>query len=1175
MAKFTNEEIKTLIQGKLEQLETKKTAWLKYFNIYEGKSWWSQSLPTYRATEVDNQVFPLVQSLTGYLQRVTVIDRVMPPSQSEQDRKVASLYEGFLEDAWWYNRRRSRLQTWFRDSLIKGSIYGFIRVDYKADFPFIIDAFGPESLVKSSDKIENLQDQPWIARILTAKKWYLLEQKKDDKEFLEKLNIKFLNNNDDINIWDFWSKDNRQNVLMTSDGWTINKKQDWPYRRLNKYPFFHLADISVLGSSEPISTVQMLYALQKLYDQQRGQIKENAEFMGNPPIVVDVESGINTKKLEGKPRLIIRKYRDGEFRIVPVPPLPGYVERQPEITRQSMERNAAWSDMMQMGVAKGQREKGALALLMSSAFTALDPKQKNLEQALNDINQILIGFIQEFSFAAKKALKFRSAKAYESYSPSDLKGKFLSNVEIKGLEPERDRLRTQDVALFFKLGIFGRRKALVELGEKNPDMIMSEQEAEQKKALEFEKEKAEYMERQAAVKAPVAPGEPPTGKAPMAPEKKSELPEGVEAAGKPETSPEASPETKEEPEEERRYPKYIDFLGNLLMPGLRARLNKLKFKGEVRLLKPDEDTIVAKTVTILAIEAEDRANIVSAVPEAAGKIIFTDQNNKSKTPVKEKSNQEPKEEIKEAVKPKEKLTFISPKVLLAQIKKGILKSSLIKEKNLERFQGMPGMYLVEPHAEMIWTRQKKLILKGRAYPNFIDRDVLLLGDKAYGIIRLIYGGRLSEKDIDRFEKLHRVTNKERRKWWGRRPLFVYAFTMRRFEKPIAYKRPRGLQTYLKKVQLILEKGEVEEVTKKKQAVPVTGGLKVSKVSPLKPYPVAKPEKKAFTTAEVYSVSRLKELLPSGHRWDVSEKLDGIRCQASKKDTKVRFLSDEARDIKLDRIQPLVDEIKKIFPYDVVLDGELMLFENGRNLKHQGIAGYIHGHWKPKPEELAGLKYKVFDILYVKNQDISKKPYEARSKALDLFIKKGKQVVRTKHATASTEQLPSIAKQVMSDEGVIVRALDASYFHTALMYKVKKFYDIDVKVIGVEKTKIGAWVYHCALRDGTYMGQSYAQKAVKAKIGDIIRMSVEHVTLRPSGRLSWFAPKPINLKAKYKKAPAGKAPASPKIGQPDTLAQIKEIFLAQSGKAERWEKWLPLFEKWKKEQMPKLIAKIKK
>ena len=131
------------------------------------------------------------------------------------------------------------------------------------------------------------------------------------------------------------------------------------------------------------------------------------------------------------------------------------------------------------------------------------------------------------------------------------------------------------------------------------------------------------------------------------------------------------------------------------------------------------------------------------------------------------------------------------------------------------------------------------------------------------------------------------------------------------------------------------------------------------------------------------------------------------------------------------------------------------------------------------------------------------------------------------------------------------------------------------MIKKETTANGGFVYHTALRDGTYMGQTYAQKYVQTKPGDVIRVSVEHVTLRPSGQLSWFSPKPINLKASFAKAPAGKSLTQPDIGRADTLAQVKEVYLAGGGDLKRWGIWLPKFVAWRKTQMPKLLAKIKK
>lgn len=1159
MNKITTSDAQSLIENKVNSLSERKDIWLKYYNLYKGQAWWSNkvSYEGSKASDIDNQIFPLVQSLTGYLQRISIVDRVLPPSTDDEiERNIATNFEHALDDFWWYNQRRARLQSWFRNTLIKGVTYGFIRIDPNANYPFILDTFGPENFVYGSDIIDNIQSQPWIARIASSTRNQIVNMLSSDKEkaaenkdLITKLTLKYSDPKAVVGIWDFWAKETRQNILMTDSGITI-KKRDWPYKNLELYPFFELQDITVLGSAQPISTVQMLYTLQQAYDKQKIQIKENAEFMGNPPIVVDVESGIDTKKIEGKPRLIIRKYKDGEFRIVPVPPLPGYVERQPEKTRQSMERVAAWNDMMSSGQSSGQREKGAISLLMNSSYTSLDPKLKNLEKALNDANQIVIGFLREFSFSTKKAFEYRKASSYEGFSPSDIKGAYLSDVDIKGLEPEREKLRAQEVAMFYKLGIIGRRKALVELGDKDPDATIKEQDEEQKEALLKEKEKAEYIERQRAAEAPPVEEAPIDG----TPDPEGGKPTPIEGSESPQEEPvqaEVPVESVNKNQEERTYPKFIDYMGNILMPGLRLRLKNLKFKDEVRIVKPGPDTVVAKNVTILAPNQEDRIEIVTAIPEAAGKIIF----------IKGTSSNLKKKESVEDSKPNENL--VSANILLGQIKKGIIKSSTIKPKNLNQFKDMPGMYIVEPHAEMIWTRQKKLILKGRAYPNFIDKDVLLIGDKVYGVIRLTYGGKISEKDIARLEKLHRVTDKERRKWWGKKPLYAYTFQMKRFDEPIAYEKPKGLQTYLKNVKLINPEDDVKEV---KQAVPATGGLKIKPIIPGRSFPVAKPEKKALKTSEVYSVARLKALMPEGKKWDVSEKLDGLRCQISKKGDNVLLFTAEANKIPSNRVTPIINEIKKKFPYDVSLDGELMLFQKGHSLKHQGITGYIHSKKEPLPLELAGLRYKVFDILYIKDADISKKPYEARSKALDLFLKTGGQVLRAKHEVGTMEQLPSLIKKITSDEGVVVRAMDASYFHNALMYKVKKNFDLDVKVLKKETTANGGFVYHTALRDGTYMGQTYAQKFVQAKPGDVIRVSVEHVTLRPSGQLSWFSPKPINLKS---------GPTKDKIGRADTLAQVKEVYLGGGGDLKRWGIWLPKFVAWRKTQMPKLLIKIKK
>ena len=131
-------------------------------------------------------------------------------------------------------------------------------------------------------------------------------------------------------------------------------------------------------------------------------------------------------------------------------------------------------------------------------------------------------------------------------------------------------------------------------------------------------------------------------------------------------------------------------------------------------------------------------------------------------------------------------------------------------------------------------------------------------------------------------------------------------------------------------------------------------------------------------------------------------------------------------------------------------------------------------------------------------------------------------------------------------------------------------EIDVKVFAVEKTKTRLPIFHCLLRDGTYIGQTYAQSEVKAKPGDVIRVQVEHFTLRPDGSLGWYAPRPSGVKGQVKKYPSLTQKG---IGGPDTLSFVKEHYLLE-GTEKKWNEWLKVHKVWKKEVMPKLLKRLK-
>ncbi len=71
------------------------------------------------------------------------------------------------------------------------------------------------------------------------------------------------------------------------------------------------------------------------------------------------------------------------------------------------------------------------------------------------------------------------------------------------------------------------------------------------------------------------------------------------------------------------------------------------------------------------------------------------------------------------------------------------------------------------------------------------------------------------------------------------------------------------------------------------------------------------------------------------------------------------------------------------------------------------------------------------------------------------------------------------------------------------YKWKRQFTVDAKVTAVKKVT-GGYIYTCEA-GGWEIGDTYATK-IEAKVGDIIEVSVDHVTKRDSDGFTWYAPK---------------------------------------------------------------------
>jgi len=112
-----------------------------------------------------------------------------------------------------------------------------------------------------------------------------------------------------------------------------------------------------------------------------------------------------------------------------------------------------------------------------------------------------------------------------------------------------------------------------------------------------------------------------------------------------------------------------------------------------------------------------------------------------------------------------------------------------------------GLYLVSPHAEMIFKKEKSMVVKAKRFAVKGKTYVLCDKDHAYGNIS--FESSPQKINLSQFKKLalkHKISEEERKTWWPRRrTLYSYPFTFKPFDKKRSISVKPGTQTFIKSV----------------------------------------------------------------------------------------------------------------------------------------------------------------------------------------------------------------------------------------------------------------------------------------------------------------------------------------------------------------------------------------
>ncbi|GAI16905.1 unnamed protein product, partial [marine sediment metagenome] len=111
-------------------------------------------------------------------------------------------------------------------------------------------------------------------------------------------------------------------------------------------------------------------------------------------------------------------------------------------------------------------------------------------------------------------------------------------------------------------------------------------------------------------------------------------------------------------------------------------------------------------------------------------------------------------------------------------------------------------YLVEPHAELIYKREKTATVHARKFIQ--GAFVSIVGpDYEFGFARFKDGKKINLKEFVKLRDKHKVKDEEREKWWpDKKELYFYPIrTWIPLERPRHVRVPKGIQTYGERARL--------------------------------------------------------------------------------------------------------------------------------------------------------------------------------------------------------------------------------------------------------------------------------------------------------------------------------------------------------------------------------------
>ena len=279
-----------------------------------------------------------------------------------------------------------------------------------------------------------------------------------------------------------------------------------------------------------------------------------------------------------------------------------------------------------------------------------------------------------------------------------------------------------------------------------------------------------------------------------------------------------------------------------------------------------------------------------------------------------------------------------------------------------------------------------------------------------------------------------------------------------------------------------------------------------------------PEKTNLSAVMVENkeIPNLDDLFKEENYYFAQKKYDGNRViiyYHKDNDENTRFISEDGTVLSRNKFTETVEELKKLNIESAIFDSELEIWNSGKKLNREDVAGYLHSK---ESKDQSGTVFNIFDILYYNGNDIHK---EKLSQRLDILnnIKFNQSTIDIPNEKLHLNLSPTFKitkdnyKQELkklvfaqASEGAMIKKDTKYYFgYSNNWVKIKKYETLRVIVLKIHQTKvptvfnydIGVAIDNPDLYDKDSIveidGKKYLQvgktynTAVTCKVGDII------------------------------------------------------------------------------------------